>query len=75
MALIQDYIEIREGVRSGKSVFKGTRITVADILEQLAAGQSEAEILEDFPKLTHEHILAAYQYAALRERGTSYSAA
>lgn len=75
MIAVPDYIEVQEGVRSGKTVFRGTRITVADVLELLAAGQSEQEILEDYPKLTREHLRAAYQYVADRERGTSYLAA
>jgi uncharacterized protein (DUF433 family) len=58
----QKYIEVQEGVRSGKCVFKGTRITIADVLELLGAGQTEQEILEDYPKLSHEHLMALYQY-------------
>jgi uncharacterized protein (DUF433 family) len=44
------------------------RITVYDILEYLAAGMTEQEILSDFPYLTQEDIRACLQYAALRER-------
>jgi uncharacterized protein (DUF433 family) len=50
---IQDYIEVVDGVRSGKTVFKGTRITVADVLKLLAAGQKEVDILESYTKLSH----------------------
>ena len=45
-------------VRSGKPCIKGTRITVYDVLEYLAGGMSEAEILADFPDLTREDIRA-----------------
>ena len=55
----EDYIEIRPGVRSGKPCFKGTRITVYDILEYMAGGMTEDQILSDFPALTPEHIRAA----------------
>jgi uncharacterized protein (DUF433 family) len=44
------------------------RITVQDILEYLASGMSEEEILSDFPELTHEDILACIAFAANRER-------
>lgn len=64
----EDYIEIRPGVRSGKPCFKGTRITVYDVLEYLAGGTTEAQLLEEFPALTPEHIRAALAFAAARER-------
>ena len=64
----EDYIEIRPGVRSGKPCFKGTRITVYDVLEYLAGGMTESQILADFPDLTPEHLRAALAFAAARER-------
>jgi uncharacterized protein (DUF433 family) len=64
----EDYIEIRPGVRSGKPCFKGTRITVYDVLEYLAGGTTDAQLLEEFPALTAEHIRAALAFAAARER-------
>ncbi|NKB70968.1 MAG: DUF433 domain-containing protein [Candidatus Latescibacteria bacterium] len=65
---IEDYIEIEPGFRSGKPCFKGTRITVYDVLEYLAGGMDQDEVLADFPALTVEHIRAAYAFAAARER-------
>ena len=56
---IDEYIEIQPGVRSGKPCFKGTRITVYDVLEYLAGGMTEAELLNDFPALSPQHIRAA----------------
>lgn len=50
-------------VMLGKPVVAGTRITVELILEKLAAGESEAQILEAHPRLTREGIRAAVQYA------------
>lgn len=44
------------------------RITVYDVLEYLASGMSEEEILRDFPDLTHEDIRACLAFAADRER-------
>lgn len=61
-------IETRPGVRSGKPCFTGTRITVYDVLEYLAAGMSAEQIVEDFPELQLEHVRAALEFAALRER-------
>ena len=61
---IEDYIEIHPDVRSGKPCFKGTRITVYDVLEYLAGGMTEAELLTDFPALSPQHIRAALAFAA-----------
>jgi uncharacterized protein (DUF433 family) len=66
-----DYREIitREaGKRSGQPCIRGMRITVGDVLGYLAAGMSHAQILEDFPALKDEEILACLAYAADRER-------
>jgi uncharacterized protein (DUF433 family) len=65
---LEDYITISPEVRSGKPCIKGTRITVADVLEYLTGGMSEAEILADFPALRPEHIWASLAFAAARER-------
>ena len=46
---------------------KNTRIAVSDILQWLASGMSNAEILEDYPSLKDEHIKAALMFAARRE--------
>ena len=59
---IEDYIEIHPDVRSGKPCFKGTRITVYDVLEYLAGGMTEAELLTDFPALSPQHIRAALAF-------------
>jgi len=61
-------IVIDPRIRNGKPVIRGTRITVTDILEYLAGGMSEEEILADFPDLTGEDIRAALAFAAQRER-------
>ena len=51
----------------GKPCIREMRITVYDVLEYLAAGMSEEEVLHDFPYLTSEDIHACLQYAADRE--------
>ena len=55
-------ITIESGKRSGKPCIRGMRITVGDILSYLAAGMSNEEILEDFPSLKKEDILAALSF-------------
>ena len=66
----QDLITIEAGKRSGKPCIRGMRITVYDVLSYLASGMTYEEILEDFPYLTKEDILACLSYAADRERQT-----
>ncbi|MFN0110857.1 MAG: DUF433 domain-containing protein [Blastocatellia bacterium] len=61
-------ITIEPGKRSGKPCIRGMRITVYDILEYLAGGMTEDEILEDFSELTREDIKAVLAFAADRER-------
>ncbi len=58
------HITIEAGKRSGKPCIRGMRITVGDILGYLASGMSMEEILEDFPRLNKDDILAALAYAA-----------
>lgn len=64
----QDILTIEPGKRGGKPCIRGMRITVYDVLSYLASGMTYEEILEDFPYLTHEDILACLSYAADRER-------
>ena len=64
----RDYITIEPGKRSGKPCIRGLRITVFDVLSYLAAGMSTEEVLNDFPELTKEDVLACLAYAADAER-------
>ncbi|ELS31849.1 protein of unknown function DUF433 [Pseudanabaena biceps PCC 7429] len=61
-------ITIESGKRSGKPCIRGMRITVYDILEYLAGGMTEAEVLEDFSELTLQDIKACLSFAAEREK-------
>ena len=61
-------ISINPNVCFGKPCIKGTRIWVALILDFLANGDTEAEILESYPQLSHEDILAAIAYGAEMSR-------
>ena len=63
-----DIITIEPGKRGGKPCIRGLRITVYDVLDYLASGMSEADILKDFPDLTNEDIRACLAFAADRER-------
>ena len=64
---IAQYISIDSQIRFGKPCIKGTRITVGDILSWLASGMTNKQIIEDYPSIKDEHILAALTFAANRE--------
>ena len=64
----REYITIEPGKRSGKPCIRGMRITVYDVLSYLASGMSSEEILDDFPELTKNDILASLAYAADTEK-------
>ena len=64
----QDRITTEPGKRGGKPIIRGLRMTVYDVLDYLASGMSEEEILSDFPELEQEDIRACLAFAADRER-------
>jgi uncharacterized protein (DUF433 family) len=64
----QDIITIEPDKRGGKPCIRGMRITVYDVLDYMASGMSELQILEDFPELTAADIRACLEFAADRER-------
>lgn len=64
----RDVITIEPGKRGGKPCIRGLRMTVYDVLEYLASGMSESQLLADFPDLTADDIRACLAYAADRER-------
>lgn len=61
-------ITIEKGKRGGKPCIRGLRISVYDILNWLADGMTFEEIIDDFPELTKQDILAAIKFAAQREQ-------
>lgn len=70
-SMFADYrqrITVEPGKRGGKPCIRGLRITVYDVLEYLASGMTEDEILADFPDLQREDIRATLAFAADRER-------
>ncbi len=60
---IANIITIEPGKRGGKPCIRGMRITVYDVLEQLASGMSYEEILDDFPYLTQQNIWACLSFS------------
>lgn len=67
MKRFAEYISINPEIRFGKPCIKDTRIAISDILQWLASGMSQEEILEDYPSLTREHFLAVFAFTANRE--------
>jgi len=61
------FISIDPNVRFGKPCIKNTRIKVYDVLGWLASGMERKEILEDFPEISNEEILACLAFAADKE--------
>ena len=61
-------ITIEADKRGGKPCIRGLRITVYDVLDYLASGMSEDELIADLPDLTHEDVRACLAFAAARER-------
>jgi uncharacterized protein (DUF433 family) len=63
-------ITIIPGLMAGKPTIRGMRFPVGDILEMLASGMSQEEILEQHPVLEKEDIQASLMYAAFRTKNT-----
>ncbi|HLQ38053.1 MAG TPA: DUF433 domain-containing protein [Planctomycetota bacterium] len=63
-------ITIEPGKRGGKPCVRGLRIRVYDVISYLAGGMTIEQILDDFPYLTRDDVLACLAYAADRERQT-----
>jgi uncharacterized protein (DUF433 family) len=60
-------ITLEPGKRGGRPCIRGLRISVYDVLSMLSSGMSQQDVLDDFPELTQEDILAVLTYAADRE--------
>lgn len=60
-------ITLEPGKRGGRPCVRGLRITVYDILSMLSNGMTQQEILDDFPELEPEDVLAVLSFAADRE--------
>lgn len=71
MRSINTYIVSNPDICGGELTFKGTRVMVWQVLELLAAGETIEEILEDFPTINRNHIMAALEYAKTFFQNTS----
>jgi uncharacterized protein (DUF433 family) len=60
----ENRITLEPGKRSGQPCIRGLRITVWDVLDWLAAGMSEKQILTDYPELEPEDFRVVFEYAA-----------
>lgn len=69
---VDDRITIEAGKRSGQPCIRGLRITVWDVLDWLAAGMSEAQILADYPELEAADFRAVFGYASRIGRGVTF---
>jgi len=65
MPLLERII-VDPNILTGKPVVRGTRLAVKFIIDLLAQGWSEDNILRNYPGLTHDDILACLAYASLR---------
>jgi uncharacterized protein (DUF433 family) len=61
---MSDRITITPDVCHGKPVIKGTRVLVSTLLGALAGGDSFDDLLEDYPSIKHEDILAVLEFAS-----------
>jgi len=68
MNSLLERISINPAICGGKPCVKGTRIWVSLILDFLASGMTEIELLEEYPQLAHEDVLAAIAYGAEASR-------
>jgi uncharacterized protein (DUF433 family) len=71
----RDRITVDPEVRSGKPCIRGTRITVYDILEYLASGMTEEQILRNFPDLVRDDIAPPWRSPPLESRRLANSVA
>jgi uncharacterized protein (DUF433 family) len=58
----RNHIAVDDNVLVGKPAIKGTRISVEFIIERLADGWTEPEVLENYPRLTQEDLQAVFAY-------------
>ena len=72
MQNLEKYISINHEISFGKPCINGTRIAVIDILQWLASGMTHQQIIDDFPSIKEEHILAALSFAANRDELIKY---
>jgi len=67
-----DRITFNPGVMQGQACIKGSRVTVATIVDTIAAGRTAEDLLTHYPYLQREDIEQALHFAALKVRGEEY---
>ena len=65
-------ITVEPGKRSGQPCIRGLRLTVKDVLQYLASGMTEQEIVSDFPEIDSDDIRACLAFAAEREQNLRF---
>ena len=73
MNALLNRISIDPNICGGKACIKGTRLWVSLLLDLLASGTTEAELLVEYPQLSHDDVLAAIAYGAETARGRTVS--
>ena len=68
MRTLNERIDINPAVCHGRPVIRGTRVMVSQVLGALSGGDTVQEVLEDYPSLTHEDILAVFDFAGALAR-------
>ena len=61
---VQEAVSIQSGIMHGNPVFKGTRIPLYQVVDELADGTSLEELVEGYPSLDREHITAGLDFVA-----------
>lgn len=69
--MAEEWIVSDPRILGGKPIIRGTRISVAFLLQSLASGMSTDDLLQAYPHLSRESILAAVKYAARALEGES----
>ncbi len=69
---IMSRISVNPNILGGKPIIKGTRISVELVLNLLASGASEDEIMEDYPHISKEDLMACLRYAATALKNEVY---
>jgi len=65
---MNDRIEINPKICHGKPVIRGTRVLISNVLGALGAGDSFEEILQDYPNISREDVLAALEFGGQLSR-------
>jgi uncharacterized protein (DUF433 family) len=71
----RDYISSDDGILPGKPTITGTRLSVEFLLERLADGWTEQDLLDNYPRLTREALQAVFAYVHAEKPSNPYQPA